>query len=152
MASMGQCGWQMSTEQWWFNDCQGKTEERHQRHFVHADCSWVSRDRKWRSKVDRQISSVWVIAVPGRTAKGEMKEQTEQAQAVSPLATGWTFRGPNTGRSKRVYFLKKPSEFIFSKNLQIESEVHPASFSMGTNLYFPGGKAAVAWTWLLTSI
>jgi hypothetical protein len=99
---------------WWLLGENRRNCERHQRQFFHADCRWVSRDRKWRSKVDRQSSRVWVIAVPERTAKGEMKEQTKQAQAVSRLATGWTFRGSNTGRSKRVYFLKKRSDRVWS--------------------------------------
>jgi hypothetical protein len=29
---------------------------------------------------------------------------------------------------------------------------HPASYPMGTRGYFPGGKAAGAWSWGLTSI
>jgi hypothetical protein len=34
----------------------------------------------------------------------------------------------------------------------ISSEAHPASYPMGTRGSFPGGKAAGAWIWLLTSI
>jgi hypothetical protein len=56
----------------------------------------------------------WVIALPGRIARGEIKGQTEKIHAVSRLATGWTARGSNTGRSNRVSFLKKRSHRLWN--------------------------------------
>ena len=105
--------WQMSTEQWWSADCPGKAEET-VNDFVHAEYRWVSKDRKWRSVVGRQHPTGWVIALPGRTARREIKGQTQHVHAVSRLATSWTVRGSNNGRSKRVSFLKKHSERLWS--------------------------------------
>jgi hypothetical protein len=39
--------------------------------------------------------------------------------------------------------------YVFFQNVSV---AHPASYPMGTGGYFPGGKAAGAWSWPLTSI
>jgi len=36
--------------------------------------------------------------------------------------------------------------------IQTGSAAHPASYPTGTRCYFPGTKAAGAWSWPLTSI
>jgi len=51
-------------------------------------------------------------------------------------------RGSMSGRSKRLYF---------HQNVQIGSEAHPASYSVGTGGSFPGCKTVGAWSWKLTS-
>jgi hypothetical protein len=42
--------------------------------------------------------------------------------------------------------------FSLHHRVQNGSEAHPASYPMGTGSPFPGGKAAGAWSWPLTSI
>jgi hypothetical protein len=42
--------------------------------------------------------------------------------------------------------------FFFHRRIQNGSGAHPASYPMGTRGSFPGGKAAAAWSWPLTSI
>jgi len=43
-------------------------------------------------------------------------------------------------------------EFSFHHRVQTDSEHHPTSCPMAIMGYFPGGKAAEAWIWPLTSI
>jgi len=44
------------------------------------------------------------------------------------------------------------SNFSLHHSAQTGSGAHPASYPMETRGYFPGGKAAGAWSWPLTSI
>jgi hypothetical protein len=41
---------------------------------------------------------------------------------------------------------------FYSNRVQNDSGAHPASYSVGTRGSSPGGKAAGAWSWPLTSI
>jgi hypothetical protein len=59
------------------------------------------------------------------------------AQSVSWLAAGWT--------------TQKGQEFSLLHVVQTGSGVHPTSYPIGTGGFFPGGKAAWAWSWPLTS-
>jgi hypothetical protein len=43
-------------------------------------------------------------------------------------------------------------EFLLLYIVQTGSGAHPISYPMGTGGSFPGGKAAGAWSWPLTSI
>jgi hypothetical protein len=42
--------------------------------------------------------------------------------------------------------------FSLHHRVQNGSGAHPASYTMGTRVSFPGGKAAGSWSWPLTSI
>jgi len=42
--------------------------------------------------------------------------------------------------------------FSLCRCMQTGSGAHPGSYPMGTSSAFPRGKAARAWSWLLTSI
>jgi hypothetical protein len=46
---------------------------------------------------------------------------------------------------------KEGQKFSLLHSVQTGSEAHPASYPMGTGGSFPGGKAAAAWGWPLTS-
>jgi hypothetical protein len=52
----------------------------------------------------------------------------------------------------RVRFLVGSGNFSLHHRVQTGSGAHPASYSMRTRGSFPGGKAAGAWSWPLTSI
>jgi hypothetical protein len=55
------------------------------------------------------------------------------------------------GWTARVRFLAL-QDFSLLYCVQTDTGVHPASYSMGTEGYFFGSKAAGAWSWSLTSI
>jgi hypothetical protein len=52
----------------------------------------------------------------------------------------------------RVRFLARARNFSLHHHSQNGSGAHPASYPVGTSGSFPGGKAAVAWSWPLTFI
>jgi hypothetical protein len=52
----------------------------------------------------------------------------------------------------RVRFRAGTGNFSLHHRVHDGSGVHPASYPMGTRGSFPGGKAAGAWSWPLTSI
>jgi hypothetical protein len=45
-----------------------------------------------------------------------------------------------------------PGNFSLNHRVQNGSGAHPASYQMGTRGSYPGGKAAGAWSWPITSI
>jgi hypothetical protein len=55
-------------------------------------------------------------------------------------------------RSSRVRFPARAGNFSLHHRVQNGSGAHSASYPMGTISSFPGGKAAGAWSWPLTSI
>jgi hypothetical protein len=55
-------------------------------------------------------------------------------------------------RGSRVWFPEEAGNFSLHQRVQNGSGAHPASYPMGTRGSFPGGKAAGAWSWPLTSI
>jgi hypothetical protein len=55
-------------------------------------------------------------------------------------------------RGCRVRFPAGAGNFSFHYRVQNGSGAHPASYTMATVSSFPGGKAAGAWSWPLTSI
>jgi hypothetical protein len=56
-------------------------------------------------------------------------------------------------RDSRVRFPAEDGDnFSLHHHVQNGSGSHPASYRMGTRGSFPGGKAAGAWSWPLTSI
>jgi hypothetical protein len=55
-------------------------------------------------------------------------------------------------RGCRVRFPAVAGNFSLHHRVQNGSGSHPASYPMGTSGSFPGGKAARAWSWPLTSI
>jgi hypothetical protein len=59
--------------------------------------------------------------------------------------------GVATGWKARVRF-PAVQDFSFLHSVQTGSGTQPASYPMGTGGSFPGGKAAGAWSWPLTSI
>jgi hypothetical protein len=63
----------------------------------------------------------------------------------------WYGAGVRAGWSG-VRFLAGAGNFCLHHRFQTDSGAHPASYSMSTRASFPGGKAAGAWSWQLTSI
>jgi hypothetical protein len=59
--------------------------------------------------------------------------------------------GPDD-QGSRVRFPVGAGNFSLHHRVQNGSGAHPASYPMGTRGSFPGGKAARAWSWPLTSI
>jgi hypothetical protein len=55
-------------------------------------------------------------------------------------------------QSSRVWFPAGAGNFSLRHRVQNGSGAHPASYTMCTRGSFPGGKAAWAWSWSLTSI
>jgi hypothetical protein len=55
-------------------------------------------------------------------------------------------------RVSRVWFPAGAGDFSLHNRVQNGSAAHPASYPMGTRDSFPGGEAAGAWSWPLTSI
>jgi hypothetical protein len=55
-------------------------------------------------------------------------------------------------RGSRVRFPAGAANFSLHRRVQNGSGAHPASYAMGKRGSFPGGKAAVAWSWPLISI
>jgi hypothetical protein len=55
-------------------------------------------------------------------------------------------------RGSRVRLPARAGNFSLHHRVQNGSGAHPASYPMGTSDSFPGGKAARAWSWPLTSI
>jgi hypothetical protein len=55
-------------------------------------------------------------------------------------------------RGSRIRFLERAGNFSLHHRVQNGSGAHPASYPMGIRCSFPGGKAAGAWSWPLTSI
>jgi hypothetical protein len=66
------------------------------------------------------------------------------AQSVQRLIMGWT---------TQVLEFETPygQEFSLLHVVQTGSGAHPASYPMATGGFFPGGEAAGAWSWPLTS-
>jgi hypothetical protein len=54
-------------------------------------------------------------------------------------------------RGSRVRFPTGSGNFSLHHRVQNGSGTHPATYPMGTRGSFPGGKAAGAWSWPLTS-
>jgi hypothetical protein len=54
-------------------------------------------------------------------------------------------------RGSRLRFQAVTGNFSFHHRVHNGSGAHPASYPMGTRGSFPGGKAAGAWSWPLTS-
>jgi hypothetical protein len=55
-------------------------------------------------------------------------------------------------RGSRVRFPAGAGNFSLHHRVHNGFGAHPASYPVGTRGSFPGGKAAVAWSWPLTSI
>jgi hypothetical protein len=55
-------------------------------------------------------------------------------------------------RCSRIRFPARVGNFSLHHRVQNGFGTHPASYPMGTRSSFPGGKAARAWIWQLTSI
>jgi hypothetical protein len=55
-------------------------------------------------------------------------------------------------RGSRVQFPAEAGNFSLHCHIQNSSGAHPASYPTGTRGSFPGGKAAMAWSWPLTFI
>jgi hypothetical protein len=57
-------------------------------------------------------------------------------------------------RTARIqgYIPGRAKGFSLLRDVQSGSGAHPTSYKKGTGGCFPGGKAAGAWSWLLTSI
>jgi hypothetical protein len=55
-------------------------------------------------------------------------------------------------RGSRVRFPAGAGNFFLHHRVQNRSGAHPPSYPVGTRGSFPGGKAAEAWSWPLTSI
>jgi hypothetical protein len=55
-------------------------------------------------------------------------------------------------RGSRARFPAGAVTFSLHHRVQNGSGAHPASYSMDTKGYFPGGKAAGTWSWSLISI
>jgi hypothetical protein len=55
-------------------------------------------------------------------------------------------------KGSRVQFPAGAGNFSLHHRVQNGSGAHPATYSMGTGGSLPGGKAAGAWSWPLTSI
>jgi len=51
-----------------------------------------------------------------------------------------------------THFLARWIHSTYPHTIQISSGTHLTSYPMGTKSSFPGGKAAGAWSWPLTSI
>jgi hypothetical protein len=61
---------------------------------------------------------------------------------VQRWATGWMIRGRVPAGA---------GNFSLHHGVQTGSGAHPDSYPMGTRYFLPGGKAAGAWSWPLTS-
>jgi hypothetical protein len=59
--------------------------------------------------------------------------------------------GPDD-RGSRVHFPAEAGNFSLHHRVQNGSGAHPASYPMRTGGSFPGGEAAGAWSWPLTSM
>jgi hypothetical protein len=68
----------------------------------------------------------------------------ESRDSVVGIATDWTTEGSE-------FESRYGQEFSLLQIVQTGSEVHPTAYPMGTGGSFPGGKAAGAWSWPLTS-
>jgi hypothetical protein len=64
------------------------------------------------------------------------------------IATGYELDDRMIG----VRFRAGAGNFSLRHHVQTDSGVHAAPYPMGTGGSFPGGKAAGAWSWPLTSI
>jgi hypothetical protein len=62
------------------------------------------------------------------------------------IATGYGLDGRGVGVRVPV-----GQDFCLFRVIQTGSGAHPASYPIGTGGSFPGGKAAGAWSWPLTS-
>jgi hypothetical protein len=60
--------------------------------------------------------------------------------------------GIATGRTAEVQFLAEERDFSLLHSVQTGSAAHLSSYPMGTVGFFPGAKAAGAWSESLTSI
>jgi hypothetical protein len=72
--------------------------------------------------------------------------RSQEARWLSGVALGYGLddRGFETGKGAR--------NFCLLHRVQTGSGAHPTSYPMSNRVSFPGGKAAGAWSWLLTSI
>jgi hypothetical protein len=69
-----------------------------------------------------------------------------------PWYDSWACITLDYGLDDRDSMVRFPAGFSLHHHVQNGSEAHPASYPMGTADSFPGGKAAGAWSWPLTSI
>jgi hypothetical protein len=89
-------------------------------------------------------TSTWII----RDAFTYSMEEIKSRDSSVGIALGY---GPDD-RGSRVRFPAGAGNFSLHHSVQNGSGAHPASYPMGTGVSFPGGKAAGAWSWPLTSI
>jgi hypothetical protein len=91
----------------------------------------------------------------------QVKKSTGTTLLLPYLYLIWESRDSSVGialgyglddRGSRVRFPAGAWNFSLHHRVQYGSRVHPASYPMGTRSFFPGGKAAGAWTWPLTSV
>jgi hypothetical protein len=71
---------------------------------------------------------------------------------IAYIFKGFIFRIQLDDQGSGVRFPAGAGNFSFHHSVQNGSGAHPASCPMGTRGSFPGGKAAGAWSWPLTSI
>jgi len=64
------------------------------------------------------------------------------------IATGYGLDDRMIG----LWFPEESGNFSLHHRVQTGPEAHPDSYTVGTEGYFPGGKAAVTWSWPFTSI
>jgi hypothetical protein len=71
------------------------------------------------------------------------QKKVSRDSSVSIATPSWTIG---------VRFPEVAGNISLRHRVQTDYEAHPAAYPVGTDGSFPGGKAAGAWSWSLTSI
>jgi hypothetical protein len=99
---------------------------------------WIQ-NQSWES-----VSEFLIYFFPLKIAVGRIRSRDSSVG----IALGYGL----DDRGSRVRFPARTGNFSLHHRVQNSSGAHPASYLMDTRVSFPGGKAAEAWSWPLTSI
>jgi hypothetical protein len=104
----------------------------------------------------------WVPGAPSPEVKRPGREADHSPPYNAEVKNGWNYTRDSAvalalgygldDLGSRVRFPAGPGNFSLHHRVQNGFGAHPASYPLGTRGSFPGGKAAGAWSWPLTSI
>jgi hypothetical protein len=120
----------------------------------HWTGGWMGPQRvlKWWQSVSKTLLHCGILSEHVNINTLSWKVKTSQSWVISPLFFTVHKKVNVDYRCSRVRFPAGAGNFALPHRVQNGSGTHPASYPMCTRGSYPGGKAAGAWSWPLTSI
>jgi hypothetical protein len=112
----------------------------------------ICTSRNWTNKWIINCTSIsWQFLLASRYRLKHLKDSKHHDILPSDSSVGIALGCGLDYRGSRVRFPAGAGNFSLHHRVQNGSGAHPASYPIGTRGSFPGGKAAGAWRWPLTS-